>query len=585
MELYKGFPLTAKDTLEDIVEQGRMHLVQPIEGDFYQLDEPGIYSCHIEEENSCHELRIFHVEKEDLQFHLGDKFKPKSLTLNTDGTEDGWQPTGKPALARENFRRDQRDMMLCIWPDEILQRFGGDEEPTHHQVLTQEALMKQMHSMNQQCPYMQVYSLGKTKNLDMDIPLAVFSTGEEQKFRDKLTVWYQAQVHGNEPAACDGALEIMRRMIEQPEYRNLLEHINLLVIPRANPESAYLYRRMNYDSINLNRDHMAEDAWETQMLHREFQKYQPEVVLDGHEFISYEMEECEAGTVTKRGWDVMTSPATSLNINPQIRDISLDICEAVFKKTSDAEIKINHFGTTSNNAIGRTCFGLHHSLSFLIETRGIGAGRYCYDYRIKGQVTTVATYLQEIADRAEEIKAFVRRARSAENKAEALVLHQEASGKKLTPYCGTDCRYTLDGILAWEKQDYMSLQDTVLRQRTMPKGYLLSAGLEDVEKILSIMDNQGIRFEKYPAGTKINVQRYISLGQRPDSEIEDDILADLLPAEEITFDEEVYFFSTDQRSGMVLAMLMEPDVTDSAGSRGTLFQQGLAKCKDIYRII
>ena len=585
MELYKGFPLTAKDTLEEMIEKGYLELVEPVEGDLYALEEPGVYSCYINEAGAYHELRIFVVSESDCKFHLKDKFTPKQMATTEDGAEDGWQPTGKPKLSKPDFRRDQRDMMLCIWPKEILMHFGAAEEPEHHQTLTQQGLMKALADMEQKCPYMTLHTLGKTKNLDMDIPAVYFSLPDEGLQNSKVKVLYQAQVHGNEPASCDGALEVMRRIIEEDSYRELLHHMDLLVVPRVNPEGAYLYRRMNYDDIDLNRDHMTEDGWETQIMHQLFQQYQPEVILDGHEFISYEVEETEAGPVTKRGWDLMTSPGTSLNIDPKIRELGLNLCGTVMKQLIDQGVITDHFGSTANPAIGRTYYGLHQRLAFLIETRGIGAGRHGYERRVKGQVAAVTAYLKEVAKHATEIKALCHKVSQECHEGKIVVLQQEATGETLTTYRGMDLRYTMDGSFVWEKEDYMPLQDTVLRSRPMAKGYVLSSRLEQIDKILQMMDRQGIRYEELKPGTKIKVQQYISLGKREEDGANQDIVADLLPEKEVTFEEAVYFFPANQPGGMILAMLMEPDVTDGVSARGTLFQQKRLQCEDNYRVI
>ena len=38
-------------------------------------------------------------------------------------------------------------------------------------------------------------------------------------------------------------------------------------------------------------------------------------------------------------------------------------------------LRVYHYGQTANNPIGRAYFGLYDCLSFLVETRGIGAGK------------------------------------------------------------------------------------------------------------------------------------------------------------------------------------------------------------------
>ena len=271
-----------------------------------------------------------------------------------------------------------------------------------------------------------------------------------------------------------------------------------------------------------------------------------------------------------------------LNIHESIRNLSLQICGDVFLSCETAGFRTNHFGTTAKSAIGRTFFGLQNCLSFLIETRGIGAGKYFYERRIDAQVQAVTSYLQKIAEYSKEIKATVESVRCGINPSQRIVLQQEASGEAMSFYYGAECRYAIDGTETESEYVKMPLEDRVLRYRLKPSAYLLSANLHNIENILEKADNMGIVWESLPAGTTLSVHSYKYLGLRADAELEDDILAERVDVGEICFAESLYVFPTAQPEGMLLSMLMEPDVTDSAGVKGTLYQQGLLKCEDIF---
>ena len=281
----------------------------------------------------------------------------------------------------------------------------------------------------------------------------------------------------------------------------------------------------------------------------------------------------------------MTSPATSLNIDEEVRKLSHQLCENAFDQSKSAGLCINHFGTTVKNSIGRAYYGLCQTLSILIETRGIGAGRYCFDRRVFAQTKVVTAYLQSVAKHASAIKETVANARQPQNQSAVVVLQQGASGETIAPYFGMERLYTMDGTMARDERQALLLEDQIIRQRSKPEGYLISSSLLNLPKILAKAENMGITFEVLPIGTRLNVQQYQYLGKRADGETEDDILADLMPQREIVFDEETYYFTTDQPMAMVLCMLMEPDVTDSAGTRGTLYQQGLLTWEEIYRVV
>ena len=70
---------------------------------------------------------------------------------------------------------------------------------------------------------------------------------------------------------------------------DILDKIDIVMIPRINVEGAFLFVRTDYDGIDMNRDHMAINSKETAMLHETYYKFMPHVVIDNHEFFFSEM--------------------------------------------------------------------------------------------------------------------------------------------------------------------------------------------------------------------------------------------------------------------------------------------------------
>lgn len=125
----------------------------------------------------------------------------------------------------------------------------------------------------------------------------------------------------------------------------------------------------------MNRDHMSLKAAELAQLHTAYRLFMSEVVLDTHEFTfygAYNDDWTSAGEYMENADDLETTPATSLNNNPAVTKIGLDMAKRAFSDATNAGLRVNHYGTTVNNPIGRAYFGLFNAVSFLIETRGIG---------------------------------------------------------------------------------------------------------------------------------------------------------------------------------------------------------------------
>src|SRR5438034_1305027 len=63
-----------------------------------------------------------------------------------------------------------------------------------------------------------------------------------------------------------------------------LDRVNVLIVPRANPDGAYDFVRGLANGADVNRDHLLASTPEGRALGRVFADYQPDVVLDCHEF-------------------------------------------------------------------------------------------------------------------------------------------------------------------------------------------------------------------------------------------------------------------------------------------------------------
>ena len=241
-----------------------------------------------------------------------------------------------------------------------------------------------------------------------------------------------------------------------------------------------------------------------------------------------------------------------------------------------------HYGQTANNPIGRAYFGLYDCLSFLVETRGIGAGKTNFERRVFSQETAVLSYLTYAAEHSEEIKELVADAReetiakgATYDEDDVLVLYQTASGETQTDYEGTLIQYNMDGTVHSSETDTMALYDNIERSRIRPTAYVIPADLENIDKILYILDNQGAEYYRLSDGSRATLEQYYYVGPYEYNDRERGIEAGLRDAERVRFSNGAYVIPMDQVAGNVIAMLMEPDVTASNGYDGSLYQYGV----------
>ena len=93
----------------------------------------------------------------------------------------------------------------------------------------------------------------------------------------KPTVLIVAQQHGNEPAGGEAALVVAARLATG-DLKLLLDRINVLVLPRANPDGAEAFVRDTSMHIDMNRDHLLLRTNEARTIALVAREYQRDVV-------------------------------------------------------------------------------------------------------------------------------------------------------------------------------------------------------------------------------------------------------------------------------------------------------------------
>lgn len=237
------------------------------------------------------------------------------------------------------------------------------------------------------------------------------------------TVLLMGQQHGDEPAGSE-ALLIVARELSQGLLEPLLDRINVIVVPRANPDGAEAGRRVTDNGVDMNRDHLLLNTPEAQALAILARNYRPIAVIDAHEY-----------TVTGRfvqkfngiqRYDALLQYATTANVpefmtkaanewyhQPMVSALQAQgLTQEWYYTTSTdpADRRVSMGGTQPDT--GRNVNGLKNAVSLLIETRGVGIGRTHIQRRVHTQVTAISSVLRSTSERAgnlEQVRSFVAR--------------------------------------------------------------------------------------------------------------------------------------------------------------------------------
>ncbi len=222
------------------------------------------------------------------------------------------------------------------------------------------------------------------------------------------------QQHGDEPMPAE-ALIVVARELAGGRLAPLLDRIQVIVLPRANPDGVAERKRTAADGVDINRDHLVLQTPEARAIAQLVRDYRPLVVVDSHEFTSAGRWLEKFGAV--RRFDALAQYAMTANMHPFItraaeewfRVPMLDSlrreqlsAEWYYTTTTDlADKKVSMGGVQPDN--GRNVSGLKNTISFLLETRGAELGHLHAQRRVHTQVTAMSSLLASAASRAADL--------------------------------------------------------------------------------------------------------------------------------------------------------------------------------------
>ena len=411
-------------------------------------------------------------------------------------------------------------------------------------------------------------------------PLPLAGTGATVRSA-RPTVLLVGQQHGDEPAGAE-ALLVVARELAQGRLAPLLDRIDVVVLPRANPDGALAGQRLTTSGIDVNRDHLLLRTPEAQAQAQLVRDFAPVVVVDSHEFSVIGRYVEKFGAVQR--FDALIQYATVANLpefvtraaeewfrKPVLQALQAQGLSTEWYYTTSLDVadkKVSMGGVQPDT--GRNVNGLRNTISFLIETRGIGLGREHLARRVHTHVTAVASVLESAAARADDLQKLRRfvdadvaaKACQGELVVEAAATPSEYTLLMLDPQTGADKPVAV----AWDS----ALELKPLRRRGRPCGYWLAA--DQTEAALRLR-GLGVQVQQLDETGTVQGESYLETaretGQRADvrGSIAEAggvvrVKVELAPAL-IDVRAGSYYIGLDQPLANLIVAALEPDTQNS----------------------
>lgn len=358
---------------------------------------------------------------------------------------------------------------------------------------------------------------GKTL-LDREIPVVYFPKRSQWK-KDNVTVMIFAQQHGNEPSGKEALLMLLHELHVNPKSIPY-SRLNLILVPMANPDGNEAHQRKNNNRVDLNRNHVILTEPETRLLHNLFEKYQPEVTLDVHEY--------GAGGWLEQGYlkdfgeqlDCLSNPA----IPPELKRFAFtEILEPTIDNTRLQGVKANRYlitqdrlddvvrHSTTDIDDGRNSFGIQNTLSFILEGRnGFSKADRIWE-RGKHQLTLIKSFLTTCNEKSNQITQLIRatRAKHAEQIPDSVIIQADYTEKFSRPLTVTLTLTKNFKDTSVVLPDYRPYPEPLVIV-TAPKAYLVE---KPTSQMIELLKSQHFSFRVLSQEEKIMVEQFEIAGK------------------------------------------------------------------------
>lgn len=450
---------------------------------------------------------------------------------------------------------------------------------------SQEEMTAFLKKLSRQNKHMSYKIIGKSLE-GREIPMIIFSKNPQHIKQDKKKplIWIQGQIHGNEPAAGESNL-VIAEWLAKGKLGNVLDKANIIIVPRINPDGSYNFKRFISTDLDANRDYMKVEYPEVRTIHQAINEYQPDVVLDTHEY------SVNSSSLSKYGdkgsissYDVLISSAKNLNIPEGLRKASdslllPDVHKALKKESlsfhdyytlssSQAGKLVAEEGSTESR-IGRNALGLKNTFTYLIETRGINIGRADFERRVFAQATAQASFIQSTIKHADKVKRTVEQARTGlvnkgrtANDNDKIVVTSE---NKLVP----DQKLTVVDLAKASKVDIpidwkSSTKAYPTLERERPTAYILPPGYHHIADKLRVL---GVKVEKLKQAATLPVESYRVTENTVSTKLENGHFTNQVSTEvsdkQKRFPAGSYVLKMSQPNANFIALALEPESIDS----------------------
>ncbi len=424
------------------------------------------------------------------------------------------------------------------------------------------------------------------------IPI-IYIKNKNNNDEKKLKVWMQGGLHGNEPASTESLLYLIHLILEDADYKYLLDKIELAILPMANIDGFLKNDRYAANGLDLNRDHTKMMAPETKASKVAFANFDPHVALDFHEYRPFRKDFAQLSSFgIANPYDVMFLHTGNLNVPENLRYIIDTLFVKNAKKSLDKlslrhrhYIKSEkykgeiHFSTGSNTARSSSNFyALNNGIATLFEIRGVGIGKTSFKRRINSGLAVGFSFLKTAYDNSLFIFDEIARANTYSN--DIVLEHKRSIYTDVVKAIDIESNELID----FETTMHSSKDSYAISKRDRPLAYIIKKNnFGFIEKLKDI----GVEYVEIQKDTMIYSGSYRIIEYNDSFKVYEKMkmqsVSTLIEYKDNMFTYGDVLISMNQKRSNLIAELLEPEAPNSYVSFG-IIKTSINSQLPIYRI-
>ncbi|KAJ3535471.1 hypothetical protein NM208_g7119 [Fusarium decemcellulare] len=463
-------------------------------------------------------------------------------------------------------------------PDSVPEAFtNGTVGPTSQQ--TMDVFLKTLVSRND---WMTYHTPDFTSEEGRSIPYVVLSSSDatlrfpSSNTSKKLRLWMQGGVHGDEPGGDQALLAFLGKLDAEPKWAaSLLKNLDILVVPRYNPDGVAYFQRYLASNFDPNRDHTKLSSQQTRDIKRLNREFNAHISLDCHEYTASRRygENDEYLPLQDNQFSAFKNPnvhsairrlGESLfvpNVHSALINHNMTVGPYVVLQTPQ-ELRLHEFVT---DVKGDVAVFLGQGLAFLSETRGIRLGNQHFKRRTAAGLVAVEAVAQIASDNADIIYDTIEKARAdfIVNDQEIIITDYPRWANKSWPFIEAET----GDIVQVAVQFGNNTPPIANLTRARPEAYVFSKAWSHVAELLRIAGVQVDELQTDFGGQveAFNITTAVVESKKYEGTARTTVTTEV-SIKTINFPAGAYWVSTRQQNAAQAFVRLEPENIDSFAS-------------------